>query len=335
MDYNKEIVNDICLSYTNGESLRSIGKRYEKDKKTIAHFLRKNNTEIRTSYEKNSPIITDDMEKIMCEKYQKGNTVSEIANQFNISGTPIWKILKRHNISIRSSSECNRIYSCNHSFFDNIITEHRAYWLGFLAADGYVKNNHIVLRLKLEDASHLYRFRDSLESNHPIKIYKYSYGSCASIVITSPQLSSGLEKYGVVANKTFTLEWPKLNEDLVVHFIRGYFDGDGGFLISHSKGAKNPRISAAITSTYSILNGIRDCLTAQCDLPQPVIAKAFRGNAHCLRYSSREAVKRIANLFYKDATIYLPRKYERVTQYLVQYPPDGRIFNRRCGHFDK
>lgn len=31
----------------------------------------------------------------------------------------------------------------------------------------------------------------------------------------------------MVANKTFKLNWPDIDEYLQAHFIRGYFDGDG------------------------------------------------------------------------------------------------------------
>jgi hypothetical protein len=283
----------------------------------------------------NTPIFdrfSDEVLFSISQDYISGLNCYDLGEKYKISYSSAYKILKKLNTPIRTSSERSRIYTCNHSFFDIIQTEHQAYWLGFLAADGYIgKNNHIALHLKLEDTDHLYRFRESLESNHPVKIYKYPYQSLAKIVITSPQLVADLAKYGIVNNKSCSLKWPQVDDKLIVHFIRGYFDGDGGFLISHHKGDKSPRISASITSTQSILEGIRDYFTIQCNLPQPLIIKAYRGKVYCIRYCHREAVKRIADIFYRDATIFLPRKYERVTQYLIDYPPDGRKFNNRCG----
>ena len=52
---------------------------------------------------------------------------------------------------------------CDH-IFDNIDTEEKAYWLGFLYADGYVSefNSTIELSLEEKDLQHLERFRSFL-----------------------------------------------------------------------------------------------------------------------------------------------------------------------------
>lgn len=45
-----------------------------------------------------------------------------------------------------------------------------------------------------------------------------------------------LEKWGCIENKTFKLKFPEfLSEELVPHFIRGYFDGDGSVFIHRQK----------------------------------------------------------------------------------------------------
>jgi hypothetical protein len=48
--------------------------------------------------------------------------------------------------------------------------------------------------------------------------------------VASPQLTARLAKHGIFPNKTFTLEWPDhLDPELLRHFLRGYFDGDGSW----------------------------------------------------------------------------------------------------------
>jgi intein-encoded DNA endonuclease-like protein len=45
-----------------------------------------------------------------------------------------------------------------------------------------------------------------------------------------------LEKWGCVENKTFKLNFPDfISEELIPHFIRGYFDGDGSVFLHKQK----------------------------------------------------------------------------------------------------
>ena len=69
-------------------------------------------------------------------------------------------------------------YYYNKDFFNKIDTEEKAYWLGFLYADGCIvtrskckKVTPMSLELVLSsiDINHLYKFLNSLESNIEIK----------------------------------------------------------------------------------------------------------------------------------------------------------------------
>ena len=69
-------------------------------------------------------------------------------------------------------------YKANFNYFDKIDTPDKAYWLGFIWADGYIAKRErkqpngcvrIEYNLKLElqesDASHVQKFLDCIESN--------------------------------------------------------------------------------------------------------------------------------------------------------------------------
>lgn len=63
--------------------------------------------------------------------------MQKIAQQVGISAGSVSKILRENNIPIRTNSQY-LAYAFNEGFFDVIDNEAKAYWLGFIYADGYI-----------------------------------------------------------------------------------------------------------------------------------------------------------------------------------------------------
>ena len=130
-------------------------------------------------------------------------------------------------------------YTVDSKYFDNIDNEEKAYWLGFLYADGYVRTYHksgqLKLKLNVKDKEHVELFKKCIISNQKIvdnieKLKKNGkeYTSHSSTLnIYSVELVNDLIKHGCVQNKTQKIRFPEIDENLKYHFIRGYFDGDG------------------------------------------------------------------------------------------------------------
>ena len=156
----------------------------------------------------------------------------------------IYEQFKKYNLPIRNDKEKNKKYICNNSYFENIDTQEKAYWLGFIYADGYIgKNNNngrFGISLSTEDIDHLYKFKESIESSHPINKYRVSSGykigaEYCRIIICEEKLVNDLIKQGCVYNKTNILSPPNIDKKLRRHFIRGYMDGDGSIIIHKNK----------------------------------------------------------------------------------------------------
>ena len=116
--------------------------------------------------------------------------------------------------------------------FETIDTEEKAYWLGFLYADGSVgsKEHKIELGLAEQDLKQIEKFRDFIGINNKIsyrpttKSYRYSF--------RSEFCKEDLIKQGCMPKKSLILKFPtedQVPQNLIRHFIRGYFDGDGWF----------------------------------------------------------------------------------------------------------
>jgi hypothetical protein len=115
-------------------------------------------------------------------------------------------------------------------YFHTIDSDEKAYWLGFIAADGTVcitGRQHVVrIDLQPRDLHWLERFRDTVAPG--MKITKHKERSY-SVGIGSQEMVNDLIALGIRPRKSWSLEWPNVPEAFVMPFLLGYFDGDGSF----------------------------------------------------------------------------------------------------------
>lgn len=208
------------------------------------------------------------------------------------------------------SRECaNRIYNFDENYFQDINTSEKAYWLGFLFADGNIYKNQMTLKLQRRDEKHLIKFKETLLSEHPIHrgkndSHKNSYYS--SLVIGSKKLCAHLINSGMIPRKSLTLEFPRLSKNLNRHFIRGYFDGDGCIYVNTKKNNHK---------TWSIYSGSKNFITEL----QKILEKELgitiynnkQNNGYRVYGSNKLSVQSIFDYIYKDASVYLERKYNK------------------------
>ena len=134
-------------------------------------------------------------------------------------------------------------YYYNKDYFKIINNEHKAYWLGFLYADGYVepiyrkdkiKAFRLELSLQESDEDMLLLFKKDIETNanitdRIIKSKDKNYHA-KRIRINNTELCRDLMNLGCMPKKSLILKFPNhtiVPQELIRHFIRGYFDGDG------------------------------------------------------------------------------------------------------------
>ena len=188
-------------------------------------------------------------------------------------------------------------------------------------ADGYIcANNYSVgLSISLKDIEHLKKYNKALNYNKGLNISEtHQFGSkehtnkngeimyMVSTEIKDQQLWNALNSKGCVPNKSLILTFPPKNifkqESLIYDFIRGYVDGDGTIgVYPHS--ISNPTLeeSLIIVGTKHFLEGVQNYLG------KGFLMHKSNCNEHTYRlgYSTSKA----ADLIYKNANIYLDRKY--------------------------
>lgn len=261
------------------------------------------------------------MEKEIITKYKNGESIRNITKNSNCSRTKITKILKENNINIISNVERLRKYKINEKYFDLIDTEHKAYTLGFLYADGYnnEKKNIVKLSLIEDDVEILKKIKKPICPDKPLRYYKYKSGNRKpqySFVIDNGHISRTLCEYGVVQAKTFKLKFPNfLNDELIRHFIRGYFDGDGCITKSKQKIKHwSPKYNISFVSTEKFINGLQKYLFLKLNINIGKIQTRHperNNNIRTLCIGGNLQVEKILDHLYYDSIIYLDRKYDK------------------------
>lgn len=171
----------------------------------------------------------NDYEDSILKKYYPQNGFEEVQ-----------KYLPNRNkgaIQSRASKLGVKFLSYDKTYFDIIDNPTKAYWLGFLYADGYVTtSNRWGVELSIDDYNHIKKLVDELKYNGNIRIRKRNNITTCSIQINNSHMHNVLVKNGVVMNKTDKVLFPNetiLQKNLVSHFIRGFFDGDGSVSYSN------------------------------------------------------------------------------------------------------
>lgn len=219
-----------------------------------------------------------------------------------------------------------RKYNVNDFYFNKIDTEEKAYWLGFLLADGCVHErpgqDRISLVVSIKDKDHLKKFKEHITFEGPINDYTKKSGLFIGLVhsfirITSQILIDDLAKVGCIPRKSLVLEFPVINDDLVHHFIRGYFDGDGSVFISNEKHWRNKNIFPVIhfrfIGTKAFLNELDKKINLSGRIVQTKGSRVYE-----LSYKRNKKAKLFYEYLYKDATIFLERKKDIFKNHLQE-----------------
>jgi hypothetical protein len=215
----------------------------------------------------------------------------------------------------------NRKYHVNTHYFETINTEGKAYWLGFLYADGSVHSNKPVITLSLakRDKDHLTKFKRHLNSGHPIK----PVNGLMSVGIGSVSLKSDLIRLGVKPNKSTTGSpcLTKIPLPLRQHFWRGVFDGDGWVCYNGVKGRNKGHWQVGLCGTLETVVEFYDYIYTHLGVSPYIDHRDLNKNFARVSYNSLEAAKAVTKLLYSNSTVFLSRKLELVRELDLYQPP--------------
>jgi intein/homing endonuclease len=230
-------------------------------------------------------------------------STTEVAKEFNVDRGTIRYWEKKHGIRLTRKTPRERVNHFDQSYFEQIDTQEKAYFLGFIMADAYISSNNRALEIKVKatDLDILEKFNTSLNSIAKIGDRRNGTRKYKIISICSKKLVEDLACYGVIRKKSNTIPFPRLqSNDLYRHFLRGFFDGDGH--IGH-------RQCALIVGSMLFKQGFILYLREKFNF-EPWYKE--KDNYYHFQFSRKD--KWFIQWLYQDASIYLDRKYQSFTE---------------------
>lgn len=263
--------------------------------------------------------------QVLKKEYQEGASINDLDRKYH---KDIDYYFRKYSIPKRTKDEYKKWVLDNRPrgfklnwMCDSIKNETEAYIIGFFMSDGYSTGSQFGLRLKEEDYYMLEKIKNYFSEKITIGTHKTG---AKNFVISSYKVLENLEKLGISKDKTHKeLSIPPMNKDLIRHFIRGYFDGDGSVFVCN-KNKTNSYLKCNICSpTINILKEINSILKengidAKIDVERRIgkKAKVPSGEVICsmdmfrLFIRKKSEIKKFYNFLYDESTIYLDRKKE-------------------------
>lgn len=208
---------------------------------------------------------------------------------------------KKYNLKRKSQ---DRLF-IKYDFFEKWNKEN-AYIFGFILADGHIhygNKNYLQFELASYDKDILEKIKSILQYEGPIS---YSKRNTCKLQINNKKIISDIIDLGMPSkDKTFNSVFPKsLPKKYIPDFIRGVFDGDGSIVYS------NKRLYFQILGTKDLLKGIKDNLPIATNNISIYDRNRNGTNVFCLQVKNKKTLD-IFDWLYKDASIYLDRKYNK------------------------
>lgn len=293
-------------------SVNKLSEKYDISKTHICNILEKNKIKRNKHGLK---IKKSDINNIV-EMYKNGEKTKNIANLYNVNSATILNVLHKNNIPIRDNNWEQKKYKLNIHYFDKIDTEDKAYFLGLLYADGCNSGENIQISLSGKDSEILNKISNNFYFNErpllkeELSKKNINHQDRFTLVISDQNILKSFEKWGIVRDKTFRLDYPEfLNDDLFNHFLRGCFDGDGSVFLSEEY------INVSIVGYKELLEKLKNKIENILNIKLNLYPNEKNDKTHELKTSNMLYVKHMYDFMYKNSNYYLNRKHDIFESY--------------------
>lgn len=276
----------------------------------------------------------DKIDDIITEYVTNKKSIRNIALKYHHDDSVISRVLKENGVNIRSLSEAHS-FEYDKTYFNQINASDKAYWLGFIYADGFIStksNDKFCIKLNVKDIDVLNQLKEDLKSKHNIHIYqnkvgyKHNDGSLCEyceLAIGSTDLVNQLKALGVNERKTKQCDFPSYDivpNQFIWDFIRGFFDGDGSVYITknYRNNVKYAIPGVSFLGTEPMMNGIRNEFYKHYQFENNIYSEKGIKDLYGFKLGGSNQVNTFYHLLYPEGcTRYLSRKKDVFDKFLV------------------
>lgn len=355
IDWTDEDIQKLKELYENGYTYPEIAFELGKttrgcQSKAIRLGLKKKECNVWLNNSRSDFWTKEDINKLLycADNYSSYEEISKIMNR---SIKAISCKLHELNKHIKEKSDIEeslyrRAYSVDDNYFENIDSQKKAYWLGWLITDGYVltklntkrgiiNSQSIGLDLAEKDLYVLEDLKKDIKADVSIKyvkeytpkaVYKNKItgkervikgGVQYSLRFSSAKMIKDLEKYGIHQNKTYDVVFPKeLDSKYYPGFIAGVISGDGCIDLKKNHG-KTLILRCTIAGNFDLVQKIREILIKEiCMNPDKKFSKCE--STKCLYRLELNQTETIAlyNWLQKNGISLMERKNKLIEEFI-------------------
>jgi hypothetical protein len=309
--WTTELDRTVRERYDAGESAKSIARSVAADKRSV-HASLVRTGHIRTHAEAFAVAsVLAGREAAVAAARERGASLRAIAADFGVSPGAVKCALRRSEFALAPEEIVRRRArgrSAGASYFETISDEARAYWLGFIAADGYLcrhtRGVRFGVQLAERDCDHLGVLAACLE----LPVRQTARGQ-AAITSANSALVHDLRQAGVTERKSsddaIVLTLERCPAHLRRHFARGLFDGDGS-AFDDDRGGRVLELSGH----RLMLERLRAMVAAELGVAwsQLVSPAGVHPSFATIRWRHALDVAKLSHWLYADASVWLDRK---------------------------
>lgn len=263
------------------------------------------------------PILLPYKESIVDLYKNQQKSIKEISKIYNCYEQPIRNLLKNEDFYRKRPNQGNIRY------FQNIDTSLKAYFLGFIAADGCLQkftpsSKGLSITLDIKDKCILDKLKEEIGNEHTIKVWSRKQTNSDTIstycrfTLANNFLYYDLLNLGIIERKSLAIKNIIKNVPLEFKgsFIIGYFDGDGSVSLPKPKIKRKTNV---LYPSYSIIVSIRgtiDFLQSIVDSLKLENSKLYFSKTWVLNISNKSDILKFFKS-YDNLPFYLKRKYDK------------------------
>lgn len=220
----------VMALYEQDVTWREIVRLTGRTEHTVSAIIKRNGGEL----DRRGEVSPGDRARIPA-LYRGGMDAVAIGRMISCHSTTVYTVLREAGVERRSPG-CE-----NETYFDQIDTPDKAYWLGFIGADGCVTGfkagtPRLAVKLARKDCGHLALLHKALGAHRPVRDFEdMSLGKMrpySSLTVYSQHLVESLVSHGITPRKSATLQPWDGPARLMPHYWRGLVDGDGSITIN-------------------------------------------------------------------------------------------------------